>query len=431
VNFTALLDAPAKPTKRVQIAKLGDFSDGRYGEFSITADEVESWRKNLAKLPGGKAVIDFDHKSQRTPRDSRAAGWITGVHRDGEKVMADVDWTELGEGAIERREYQFFSPVYGDFADEHGDTHSDTLSAGALTNVPFLGSMPALALASEDAMEGALKQLEADDEQHTRLLATLTTTQRNNLSSSDFVFPSDRRYPIHDESHAKNALARVAQNGSPEEQAKVKAAVYKRYPSLKPSKKESDSRSPMEAKILEALGLDAEADDAKVLAAVEALKTPPEPEPATTKTLEAQAQEQGLKLMSTAEFGDLQSQAAAGAKAAGELAETKFETAFTRALERGKAVPAQKELTHKLYVVDPAETLKALDEGPQLVNVTPRGAPIEATADVATPPGVSPEGFQMDKAVKDRIKELGKNPNTDYVEVWQLVQAEQASGNGA
>jgi hypothetical protein len=39
--------------------------------------------------------------------------------------------------------------------------------------------------------------------------------------------------------HARNALARVEQNGSPAEKKKVKAAVKKRFPSLGKKKKKS------------------------------------------------------------------------------------------------------------------------------------------------------------------------------------------------
>jgi len=60
----------------------------------------------------------------------------------------------------------------------------------------------------------------------------LTTAARNALPSSAFVFPAQRAYPIHDENHARDALARVAQNGSPSEKAKVRAAVKKRYPGI-------------------------------------------------------------------------------------------------------------------------------------------------------------------------------------------------------
>lgn len=62
--------------------------------------------------------------------------------------------------------------------------------------------------------------------------APLSSKSRNDLPASSFVFPGERRYPIHDLSHARNALARAS--GKPEE-AKVKAAVYKRYPQLRKS----------------------------------------------------------------------------------------------------------------------------------------------------------------------------------------------------
>lgn len=60
-------------------------------------------------------------------------------------------------------------------------------------------------------------------------MAKLTTAERNNLPGSAFVFPKDRRYPIHDESHARDALARAS--GKPEE-SQVRAAVSRRYPDI-------------------------------------------------------------------------------------------------------------------------------------------------------------------------------------------------------
>jgi len=66
-------------------------------------------------------------------------------------------------------------------------------------------------------------------------MGTLSTTGRKRLNDSDFALPG-RRYPIHDIAHARNALARVAQNGTPAEQATVRRKVYAKYPSLKPKK---------------------------------------------------------------------------------------------------------------------------------------------------------------------------------------------------
>lgn len=67
--------------------------------------------------------------------------------------------------------------------------------------------------------------------------AEMTTKQRNRLPKTAFAIPEDRAYPINDLAHARNALARVAQFGSPEEQRRVRNAVYRKFPQLNPNKK--------------------------------------------------------------------------------------------------------------------------------------------------------------------------------------------------
>ena len=67
-------------------------------------------------------------------------------------------------------------------------------------------------------------------------MAKLTTKGRKRIKAGNFAL-AGRRYPIHDISHARNALARVAQHGSSAEKKKVRAAVYRKYPSLKKKKR--------------------------------------------------------------------------------------------------------------------------------------------------------------------------------------------------
>ena len=68
-------------------------------------------------------------------------------------------------------------------------------------------------------------------------MGKLTILARKRIKKSNFAIPGKApgsgSYPIHDIAHARNALARVAQHGSPEEQAQVRRAVYRKYPSLK------------------------------------------------------------------------------------------------------------------------------------------------------------------------------------------------------
>ena len=60
----------------------------------------------------------------------------------------------------------------------------------------------------------------------------LTAKARKKIPTKDFAGP-DRSYPVENASHARNALARVSQHGSPALQAKVKAKVRRKYPGIK------------------------------------------------------------------------------------------------------------------------------------------------------------------------------------------------------
>jgi hypothetical protein len=62
-------------------------------------------------------------------------------------------------------------------------------------------------------------------------MSVLTTKGRNRLLTSQFALPG-RRYPIHDKAHARNALARVSQYGTPSEKSRVRAAVHRKFPNL-------------------------------------------------------------------------------------------------------------------------------------------------------------------------------------------------------
>jgi hypothetical protein len=69
----------------------------------------------------------------------------------------------------------------------------------------------------------------------------LTAHERQSLPKSDFALPGhgagpkgagSGSYPIPDESHARNALARVSQHGSPAEKSAVRRKVHAKYPDI-------------------------------------------------------------------------------------------------------------------------------------------------------------------------------------------------------
>jgi hypothetical protein len=86
-------------------------------------------------------------------------------------------------------------------------------------------------------------------------MARLTYKQRKKMKKSSFALPEKKgkgkaggvagkgAYPIPDIAHARNALARVAAYGTPEEKARVRAAVYRKFPSLAKRKAEREGRA--------------------------------------------------------------------------------------------------------------------------------------------------------------------------------------------
>ncbi len=63
-------------------------------------------------------------------------------------------------------------------------------------------------------------------------MAELSAADRKKLKDSDFAEPGERKYPIEDEAHARNALSRVSKSGSEAEQRQVRKKVEERYPEI-------------------------------------------------------------------------------------------------------------------------------------------------------------------------------------------------------
>jgi len=66
-------------------------------------------------------------------------------------------------------------------------------------------------------------------------MAKLKAATRKKLPASKFCKPKARKYPVHDRSHAANALSRASQHGA----KGVKGCVCRKYPSMGSCKKGS------------------------------------------------------------------------------------------------------------------------------------------------------------------------------------------------
>ena len=99
--------------------------------------------------------------------------------------------------------------------------------------------------------------------EETILEKDLNAKERRALPDKDFVFPGKGEgpegkqrgaYPIPDKKHARNALAMAAAHASPAKQAKVKAAVKKKFPGIKVSESTDKALDLVRASIIKKHG---------------------------------------------------------------------------------------------------------------------------------------------------------------------------------
>lgn len=64
-------------------------------------------------------------------------------------------------------------------------------------------------------------------------MAKLTPEERAALPDDDFAIPEERKYPLIDRAHAIDALSRVKESGTPDEQRRVAIKVNERYPDIR------------------------------------------------------------------------------------------------------------------------------------------------------------------------------------------------------
>ncbi len=74
-------------------------------------------------------------------------------------------------------------------------------------------------------------------------MSKLSYKERKNMPKGEFAIPGKApgsgSYPVNDAAHARNALARVSQFGSPAEKAAVRSKVHAKFPNIGKNEKKS------------------------------------------------------------------------------------------------------------------------------------------------------------------------------------------------
>lgn len=358
VTLEAEADGGAVVTQH-PIARLGQYKDRRYGEFAITRADYASWVRNLRELQNGRIPIDYDHAPE-AGGSSEAAGWITQLElKTGAQLVA------LGiTGVDETAEY-------------------------ALATIEW----------TPDGAEAVRRK---------RWL---------------FVSPTFSDTASNEEGEATGPyLHGVALTNRPFLRRGMPAISLCADSGDLPSAERSDTPAVPEIKPLRAaLKLaDTVSDDDVIAAAVKLAQTPPESHTTEdTRTLAERAEAEGLTVLTAAEATALRETADKGAEALKQLTQSRFDTAFTAALDAGRvdAKPETRERFAKLYELDADTTLETLNSLPVVVKLKQLGA---ETGEHVAPDGVDPDRHALDT----RAKAIAAEKNVTYSEAVTLALRE-------
>lgn len=102
LRFVVLAEAVAG--KPVEVLRVGEFVDSAGQRVRITAEDLDAFVSNFdAGAAGQEVPFDIDHER------AEAAGWVSGLVREGDVLKAVPDWNELGRRLVGDRVYRYIS----------------------------------------------------------------------------------------------------------------------------------------------------------------------------------------------------------------------------------------------------------------------------------------------------------------------------------
>jgi len=90
--------------KPVEVLRVGDFVDRHGRRVRIREEDLDSFVATFEAGEAGQEIpVDVDHEK------SEAAGWVRRLWKEGSKLLAEIDWNDLGRKLVGERIYRYLS----------------------------------------------------------------------------------------------------------------------------------------------------------------------------------------------------------------------------------------------------------------------------------------------------------------------------------
>lgn len=446
---TDLSGAPAE----IEVLYKGKFNHPSHGDFEITDRDLEELVANQGT--GIDAQIDVDHKASKG--DTRAAGWIKSVRRDGDRLYAAVEWTPYGQGLVSTKEYRYISAEYGNVRDDATGKYQESkrLRAATLTNRPFLKALKPLTLSDDadhevilDSMahcsvhdsyqatcEECQEAVQDDEQSETQMSAqdlanarymlavgSIGGTKLGKLPNSSYAWvdssgvghlPYKNADGKVDAAHTRNALARLNQvkglSGDTAARVRQKLEAALRSVGGSPGSDDHQNGDDMPDSIRAALHLSDDASEEAVVAAISKLAEPAE------GFVTLADHEKTVKALDT-----VMTRLEDSEKSQADLLR---DTYLTEQLRAGKVAPSEMDDLRELFDVAPDKVKGLVEKRKPNALLTTLGHGEDDTATVGdvlkTGANVHREGLH-----EATLKLMSADPKLDYGEA--MIMAEKA-----
>jgi phage I-like protein len=411
-NLIILLEASGGAPEWFRLLPLGrvQLGDGREA-FTVTPESLTAIVQAF-KSRGVDLVIDYEHQSATGER-APAAGWIKELEARNDGLWARVEWTQTAQSYLAAKEYRYFSPVVR----LNKAREVTALLHAALTNVPAMNNLPALAAKFGEGTEIFILAAGEDPKAAQAARAkkygigvkdggnVTKPGQWDKVPDEQFADPVNYLYPMLDHDQCRAAWdywskPKNQEQYSPPERATITERIKSRAKAVG-MQIQQEVKAKMITKLKSILGLDAEAEESAVIAALEKMR-----DGADLKDIAL-----ALELKPEATPAQIKG-AILGLKAGqGELSKLQGEVT---ALKAGKITPAQKDWALKMATESLEGFREFMKTAPVLVPVGNRlqvqetddkgGALTEGETEVCRQLQVDPEKFRAEKmAIEGRV----------------------------
>lgn len=180
--------------RKMQILRVGVFTDPRYGKFKITKQMLSEMVNNFhAGVRGVIPALDYKHDSEDI-----AAGWFKNLYLDGEELWADIEMTPRGAKVLSDKEFGYvsadFDTAYVD--NEHQKNYGCVLLGAGLTNRPVIKRMESVIQLKEKAdpvSEKISKLIKEGYPQDQAVAIALEMERKGKLSEEQNMKPEDQK----------------------------------------------------------------------------------------------------------------------------------------------------------------------------------------------------------------------------------------------